>query len=123
MTCDWVASVKFKVDYNDNGQLKKVDVYDPNVVPVWQNNYSDESCIQDEIDLWKRRSPETYLYVYGQWIKDDIVFSTAEWSGFKHGTVSHTYNKKQITDLLLSYNIDFNKVVMINAVPEGARHF
>ncbi len=124
MTCDWIASVKLEVMRNENGQLKKDDVYDPNVVAVWQNNYDNESCIQDEINLWKRRSPDTCLYVYGQWIetRDGIVFSTTEWSGFKHGTRSHVYNKQQIIDLVLSYNIDFNTVVMINAVPVGERH-
>jgi hypothetical protein len=122
MACDWIASVKFEIEYNDNGQIIKVKVYDPNVVAVWQNNYSHDSCIQDEIDLWKRRSPDTHVYVHGQWIEDDIVFSTTEWSGFKHGTRSHTYNKQQILELLLSYNIDFSKVVMIKAIAEGSRH-
>ena len=126
MTCDWIASVKFEVTRNENGQLKKDVVYDPNFVPVWQNNYDNESCIQDEINLWKLRSPDTYLYVYGQWIetRDGIVFSTTEWSGFEHGTRSHVYNNnQQIIDILLSYNIDFNTVVTINAMPVGERHY
>lgn len=120
MTCDWIARVEFHVLHNEN---KKSIIYDEQV-PVWKTNYSDDSCIQDEIDIWKQYSPDTCIYTNGKWIQteNDIVYSTAKWSGLKElSGKSHMYTKSQIVKLL--EELDFNTIVMITAVPIGEIHY
>jgi hypothetical protein len=118
MGCDWVARVEFKVECVENGTLTEYIVADPHVVPVWFSHCYD--CVQDEINEWKRRSPDTCIYADGKWITDDnnIVFSTAEWGGFRTGTRSHTYKKSNIIGLLGEK--DFIK---ITAIPIGVQYY
>jgi hypothetical protein len=125
MTCDWTARVEFHVisKNNENSHYKKYIIHDHHIEPVWKTNYSDDSSIQDEIDIWKQYSPDTCIYTNGQWIqpKHDIVFSTANWTGVKGTGKSHIYTKSQIINLL--QELDFNTIVMITAVPIGDIHY
>ena len=117
MGCDWIAHVKFIVECNENGKVIEYIVEDPRVVPVWFTTCYE--CVQDDIDEWKRRSPDTCIYADGKWlIEDNIVFSTAEWGGFQTGTKSHTYTKSNIIGLLGEK--DFIK---ITAVPIGIQYY
>ncbi len=125
MTCDWIARVEFHVLYNENNQLKKSTLHDPQVVPVWKTNYSEDSSIQDEIDIWKQLSPDKCIYADGKWIQteNDIVFSTTRWTGLKElSGKSHMYTKSQIFKLL-EEELDFNTIVMITVVPIGEIHY
>jgi len=119
MGCDWIAHVKFIVECNENGKVIEYIVEDPQIVPVWFTTCYE--CVQDDIDEWKRRSPDTCIYSDGKWLIEDnnIVFSTAEWGGFRTGTTrSHTYTKSNIMGLLGEK--DFTK---ITAVPIGIQYY
>ncbi len=116
MTCDWTARVEFHVKCQ-NGQTHIL--HDPKVVPVWKTNYSDDACIQDEIEIWKQHSPDTCIYTDGRWIATE--FSTANWSGVKGWPIwgqSHIYTKTQILNLI--GEMDF---IMITVVPIGEIHY
>ena len=123
MGCDWVAHVKFIVECNENGKVIEYIVEDPRVVHVWFSHCYD--WVQDEIDEWKRRSPDTCIYADGKWLtEDNIVFSTAEWGGFRTGTMSHTYTKSNIIGLLREK--DFTSIhpfTRIIAVPIGVQYY
>ena len=118
MGCDWVARVEFKVECNENGTVTEYIVADPQVVPVWFTHCYD--WVQYEIDEWKRRSPDTCIYADGKWLtEDNIVFSTAEWGGFRTGTTrSHTYTKSNIMGLLGE-----KEFIKITAVPIGVQYY
>jgi hypothetical protein len=125
MTCDWIARVEFHIiiKNKEGNHFKKYIIHDHQVTPVWKTNYCDDSCIQDEIDIWKQYSPDKCIYTNGQWnqTENDIVFSTAKWSGIKGCGKSHVYTKSQIVNLL--EDLDFNTIVMITAKPIGDIHY
>lgn len=121
MACDWVARVKFRILYSENGIIKELFITDDRIVAVW---FSQCYCsVQEEIDEWKDRSPDAIIYKDGQWCAEDangVIFSTAIWSGFKQGNISHIYTKQQIIRLL---GKDFTAITEITAIPFGVQYY
>ncbi len=121
MACDWVARVKFRILYLENGVIKELIITDERIVAVW---FSQCYCsVQEEIDEWKHRSPDAIIYKDGQWCAEDangVIFSTAIWGGFKQGNISHIYTKQQIIRLL---ERDFTAITEITAMPFGVQYY
>ena len=121
MACDWVARMKFRILYSENGVIKELFITDERIVAVW---FSQCHCsVQEEIDEWERRSPDAIIYKDGQWSDEDangVIFSTAVWGGFKQGNISHIYSKQQIIRLL---ERDFTAITEITAMPFGVQYY
>ncbi len=121
MACDWVARMKFRVLYLENGETNELFITDERIVAVW---FSQCYCsVQEEIDEWKRRSPDAIIYKDGKWCAEDangVIFSTAIWGGFKQGNISHIYSKQQIIRLL---EWDFTAITEITAMPFGVQYY
>jgi hypothetical protein len=120
MACDWVARVKFRILYSENGVIKEIYVADPAVVAMWYTHCYDS--VQEEIDEWKSRCPDTCIYSGGAWVNEtehDVIFSTTEWGGSRWGTTTHIYTKQQIIRLL---EVDFTAITEITAIPFGVQY-
>lgn len=121
MACDWVARVKFRILYLENGIIKELIITDERIVAVWFSQCY--CCVQEEIDEWKRRSPDACIYKDGLWSDEDangIIFTTTEWGGFRTGNISHVYTKQQIIRLL---GMDFTAITEITAMPFGVQYY
>jgi hypothetical protein len=121
MTCDWVVFRQFTILYEENGQLKEIVIEAAHPIPVWFSYCYDD--IQDDIDEWKRSTPDTCLYAYGKWVQtnDNLVYSIHHWCGFKPDTKIY-YTTSCIEKLLEDYKIDFKIVVMITATHVGKKN-
>jgi hypothetical protein len=121
MACDWVARMKFRILYLENGVIKELIITDERIIAVW---FSQCYCsVQEEIDEWERRSPDAIIYKHGQWCDEDangVIFSTAVWGGFKQGNISHIYTKQQIIRLL---GMDLTAITEITAIPFGVQYY
>lgn len=121
MACDWIARMKFRIVYKENGIVKELIITDTRIVAVWFSHSYDS--VAEEIDEWERRSPEKCIYKNGVWSDEDengVIFSTTEWGGFKSGNISHIYTKQQILRLL---GMDFTAITEITAIPFGVQFY